>query len=267
MNTEILNSINYEEICGILRSLNDKKPLEDRYTVKVPELPEPYNKAFEDIIEKEKCGDNPFKINCLLKEHFKDFFDSDNPDAPENKVLANWIINVWGGLSDILDETANRSKTIIDYLELGFKGEIPDISMKQKDYISPASKVLSFINPEVFAICDSRVLFSLNWLLLFTAKETPLIQFQALPMRNRICNSYNIQYVLEKNSSLTSGETTLTTYGDVLAVMKNLAEKLGWKLYETEMFLFSISEDLDSGIPYVIREKVLQKCTVEDFRL
>ena len=119
------------------------------------------------------------------------------------------------------------------------------------------SKVLSFLAPNEYVICDSQNIFALNWLFFFAQLGGDKIHlFTPLPSKNKIIIKYNfetIAYVFfEKEIAY-----TFTTYSEYCSLIKNLTKKLGFKkIYETEMLLFSISVDKESGIPAFVKEKI-----------
>lgn len=137
------------------------------------------------------------------------------------------------------------------------------------DYISSRSKVLSFLNPKKYVICDSRVIFSLNWLLFITRTEEHFVQFSKLEPRNKTCKAYSLSYLLEKYKLQPAEEKT--QYGEFIEVIKDLTDELkekqgdDWKIYCTEMLLFQIADDLEYGIPCLVRELLLNKDAVNNF--
>ena len=206
------------------------------------------------LIEKQ---DSHYEKNLQLKEILQKYFSAENGgDNAQNKKLAEWIVTVWGGIHSLKDfgKIINDIKNFYDKSHSG-KDRIDDL--KLTDSISSRSKVLSFLSPDEYAICDSRNIFALNWLLFFAQLDYDKIHlFRPLSGRNKIIPKYNyetIAYVFfEKEIAY-----TFTTYSDFCYLIKDLTKKLGFmKIYETEMLLFSISVDKNCGIPAFVKEKI-----------
>jgi len=77
-----------------------------------------------------------------------------NDSAKDKELIAKWIIKVWGGIKGIKDSTIKDIVKNIDKEKYSFKN------------ISSWSKVHSFKNIDTDIIYDSKVIYSLNWLLL-----------------------------------------------------------------------------------------------------
>ena len=275
-----------EKIAEILNKFLELKSLKDRCTTRVPELPafcEKLNrkikaiKKIEKIEEngKEKKKENLFEQNKLLKENLKECFNS--PDFEQNKLsLINYIINTWGGIQEIKEDEksgkkVNRKELIFDDIASVKQSSTDQIDNMgiSGDYISSRSKVLSFLAPEKYVICDSRVIFSLNWLLFITRTKEQFVQFSKLEPRNKTCKAYSLSYLLEKYNLQPAEEKT--QYKEFIEVIKALTDKLkekqgdDWKIYCTEMLLFQIADDLEYGIPCLVRELLLNKDAVNNF--
>lgn len=206
------------------------------------------------LLEKQ---DSLYEKNLQLKEILQKYFSSENGgDNAQNQKLAEWIIKEWGGIYSFndFDKINNDIKNFYDKKQSG-KEKLDDI--KLSDSISSRSKVLSFLSPDEYAICDSRNIFALNWLFFFAQLDSDKIHlFTPLPSKNIIIRKYNfetIAYVFyEKEIAY-----TFTTYSEYCCLIKNLTKKLGFKkIYETEMLLFSITVDKESGIPAFVKEKI-----------
>lgn len=278
-------NIDTGKIAEILNKFLELKSLKDRCTTKVPELPkfcEELNrkikaiKKIEKIEEngKEKKKENLFEQNKLLKENLKECFNS--PDFEQNKLsLINYIINTWGGIQEIKEDEksgkkVNRKELIFsDIVSVNQSSTDQVDNMKiSGDYISSRSKVLSFLKPEKYVICDSRVIFSLNWLLFIARTEEQFVQFSKLEPRNKTCKAYSLSYLLEKYNLQPAEEKT--RYDEFIEVIKALTDELKktqsvWEIYCTEMLLFQIADDLEYGIPRSVRELLLKEDAVKKF--
>ena len=206
------------------------------------------------LLEKQ---DSLYEKNLQLKEILQKYFSSENGGVnEENQKLSQWIIKEWGGVHSVkdFDKINNDIKNFYDKNQSG-KEKLDDI--KLSDSISLRSKVLSFLAPDEYIICDSQNIFALNWLLFFAQLDSDKIHlFTPLPSKNKIIIKYNfetIAYVFyEKEIAY-----TFTTYSEYCCLIKNLTKKLGFKkIYETEMLLSSISVDKERGIPAFVKEKI-----------
>lgn len=213
------------------------------------------------LLEKQ---DSLYEKNLQLKEILQKYFSSENGGVnEENQKLSEWIIKEWGGVHSVkdFDKINNDIKNFYDKNQSG-KEKLDEI--KLSDSISLRSKVLSFLAPDEYVICDSQNIFALNWLLFFAQLDSIFAQlggdkihlFTPLPSKNKIIINYNfetIAYVFfEKEITY-----TFTTYSEYCCLIKNLTKKLGFKkIYETEMLLFSISVDKEHGIPAFVKEKI-----------
>lgn len=206
------------------------------------------------LIEKQ---DSLYEKNLQLKEILQKYFSSENGgDNAQNKKLADWIINDWGGIHSLKDfgKINIDIKNFYDKNQSG-KDKIDDLKLSGS--ISSQSKVLSFLSPDEYVICDSRNIFALNWVLFFAQLDYDKIHlFKPLSGRNQIMPKYNLEtlanLVFEKEI-----EYTFTTYSDFCYLIKDLTKKLGFeKVYETEMLLFSISVNEECGIPHFVKEKI-----------
>lgn len=288
-------NIDTGKIAEILNKFLELKSLKDRCTTRVPELPAFCEKLKEskesktlkeldkEIKEnkenkknrKEKKKENLFEQNKSLKENLKECFKS--PDFEQNKLsLINYIINTWGGIQEIKEDEksgkkVNRKELIFDDIASVKQSSTDQIDNMgiSGDYISSRSKVLSFLAPEKYVICDSRVIFSLNWLLFITGPKEQFVQFSKLEPRNKTCEIYSLSYLLEKYNLQPAEEKT--QYKEFIEVIKALTDKLkekqgdDWKIYCTEMLLFQIADDLEYGIPCLVRELLLNKDAVNNF--
>lgn len=253
-------NIDTGKIAEILNKFLKLKGIEDRCTTKVPELPA-FCAELNGEIENEE---NLFKKNKLLKEKLQKYFKS--PDFEQNKIeLINYIVKNWGGIQGLKNyRTIEKDIASAKQVDMNISG--------RNTCIPSRSKVLSFLNPEEYVICDSRVIFSLNWLLFITRIKTrteeQFVQFSKLEPRNKTCEIYSLSYLLEKyNLQPAEGKTQ---YGEFIEVIKDLTSELkktqsDWKIYCTEMLLFQIADDLEYGIPCLVRELLLKEDAVKKF--
>ena len=246
-----------QNIAKILKCFPSKKGgLEGWYDVKVPELPACLKK--ENIFND---NDSNFTKNIKLKQNL--WKQLTKASDVKKKVIAKWIVDDWGGIA--LKDGTPVLNVILDDIRRGYE---KNFDIRISDRISSRSKVLSFLNPKKYAICDSRVIFSLNWLLFLTRNGNLCCAFQKLEPRNKILKSYSLRFLLEKHSELGNAQT-YHTYSEFCAFMKELTNEISetesnWKLYNTEMLLFAIADDLEAGIPFLIRELFISAASLQN---
>lgn len=106
----------------------------------------------------------------------------------QTEKLYNWIVKEWGGLKN----TSNIKDKVVRALG--------DIELKKQcdfDNISSVSKVLSFIDPSKYIIYDTRVAYTLNWILLKTGSGT---KYFPMPQgRNSKLNAFDIGTLIRLN--------------------------------------------------------------------
>lgn len=188
------------------------------------------------------------RINQRLHEAYKtdiDFFHK----------LCLWVIKDWGGITTSKDnDTIQLVTNFLNTDSHPFKR------------IASASKVGSYMFPEKYIIYDSRVAYSLNWILLaegagekfFPIPDGRNSKMMALDM-NVLIRLFNIEnykpatikdldnrlYINKKDKTLYIPESE--SYQVLNELIKEVHHKL-WdsdkadKLYYTEMLLFSIAD-------------------------
>lgn len=95
-------------------------------------------KKYEDKEKEKEIPKKTIKIKKELKNHIND-----------DEKFKKWIVTKWGGINNLPSNL--MEKEIDDNLDF--------------DSISSFSKVASFIDCEKYAVYDSRVAFTLNWLI------------------------------------------------------------------------------------------------------
>lgn len=173
-----------EEIAKILQNLKkqDYKKDNPAWEFKTDGLKEIINN--EDDLKSIESENTLYEKNIRLKEVLKKYFSN---EKGRNRKLSKWIINDWGGITNVNDFEKYISDVEQFYTN---KSEIDKIRLT--DSISSRSKVLSFLSPEDYVICDSRNIFALNWLLFFVQyDETTLQLFTPLSGRNATLNKYS----------------------------------------------------------------------------
>ncbi|MFK7799806.1 MAG: hypothetical protein AB8E82_20290 [Aureispira sp.] len=189
------------------------------------------------------------KINLKLREFYKS-------DKKQFDNLCLWIIKDWGGILTTKD--SNTIELINEFL----KSDNP--SYKR---IASSSKVGAYMYPDKYVIYDSRVAYSLNWILL--SKNAGTFFFPIPSGRNSKMMAFDMnvlirlknidhysprdvreidkkQYVSQKDKSQYIPKNE--AYLELNKLIKEISAKL-WDdenakkmLYYTEMLLFSIAD-------------------------
>ena len=133
---------------------------------------------------------NPFDKNKILKQIIRKKYEQKN----NYLELDFWIINEWGGIRGFKKNQRNIEKIN------KFKKQIYSNKITKESFstISSLSKIASFINPDVFFIYDSRVIYSLNWLILTCENQENLNEkYFPLPNgRNKIISNYDMNTII-----------------------------------------------------------------------
>lgn len=246
-----------EEIAKILQNLKkqDYKKDNPAWEFKTDGLKEIINN--EDDLKKLENEKSLYEKNIRLKEVLPKYFIKENGgDNDTNRNLSKWIINDWGHITNV-----KEFEKYINDVEQFYKGELEIDKISLGDTTSSRSKVLSFLSPEDYVICDSRNIFALNWLLFFVQYDETVLQlFTPLSGRNATLNKYSLETIantvfgkeIDKKT-----EYSLKKYSDFCDIIKKLTGKLGFEnIYDTEMFIFALSVDEEIGIPSLVKKIV-----------
>lgn len=224
--------------------------------LKLAESEKSYQKAFdyeesklkpklsiEDKMEVDRQG-SEFEKNRLMKilasRSFNKEISLDN---------AYWIINAWGGIGPFKKNERNDEK-IKGFLHKVAKDDLR-LTKDEFSTISSLSKLSFFFDVEKYCIYDSRVIYSLNWII-FKAKESDLKFFPVPNGRNKTIVNYPIDALikfslLEQNITQFSSQyySHKEAYLKYNELMKDLSSQIfGEKSYPffTEMLLFGIAD-------------------------
>ncbi len=208
-------------------------------------------------IEREKLnGMNPYEKGIRLKEKvgecLNEYYQKNNPKFDK---LCLWIIKDWGGIKGAKDE--NTLDLIIEFL---------NSNNPKFNRIASSSKVGSFMYPDRNIIYDSRVAYSLNWIIL---SQNAGDNFFPIPKgRNSKMSAFDMDVLIRlknvQNYKTTNSEDLnnrlYISHRDSICYIPNniayselnsLATKINrrlWQgersksLYYTEMLLFSIAD-------------------------
>jgi len=192
-----------------------------------------------------KTHQNPFDQNVELKWILSKKYQSNS----EQNFIDFWIINVWGGIRGFKPNERNIEKI------LRFKKQIEKgrLSLDCFSTISSLSKISSFLHPEKFVIYDSRVIYTLNWLIL-TCENTNGLNEKYYPMpsgRNRIIADFdmntiiNISHIseyMEKEELFISQQQAYFSFCDFIKKATKEIYGINAKPYELEMLLFTLAD-------------------------
>lgn len=193
------------------------------------------------------------EINKYLQTAAADVSEDNNFDE-----VCYWIIKEWGGINLNKEKVMQLVDQFLTRKELGF------------DKIASISKVASFMFPEEFIIYDSRVAYSLNWIILKT--DAGNNYFPVPEGRNSKMTSFDMNtliHIKHANYFFTNDQNELLgknkfiskrdqiiyfdkedAYMHLNILIKEINKKL-WnedneksqKLFYTEMLLFSIADN------------------------
>ena len=205
-----------------LKELSIQVPLEENFdwefSISPIKIPENFNSAYLK--------------NIYLKEHL-------------NKVLENdlnlknhyWIIREWGGIKSLKQNDRNDEKIN------KFKKQLSAGKLTKEIFslISSFSKLASFINPNKYAIYDSRAIYSLNWLLFNFTNEQEL--YPQPSGRNPKLAQYDLPTIIRLSKKGNTYKSHKTAYFEYCKLLKYLSKEVfnDDKPYKIEMLLFIIA--------------------------
>jgi hypothetical protein len=200
----------------------------------------------------------PYEKEIILKKKINQkLLDSHKNDKELFFKLCLWIIKDWGGIKTAKDkQTKELIETFLSETEPSFKR------------IASSSKVGSYMYPEKNIIYDSRVAYSLNWIILSQnagntffpipeGRNSKMIAFDMnVLIRLRNVESYKIDNLKKLNRKNFISDTDKKIYipkNKAYSELNNLIKKISYKLWEndiekqkklfyTEMLLFSIAD-------------------------
>lgn len=194
-----------------------------------------------------------FKKDELLKNILSGLLNSTGMRSKEFNKLALWIIHDWGGINFGSEE--GTLEAVYDFLN----------SPKPKfERIASTSKVAAFMHPDKFIIYDSRVAYTINWIILSLKtghKYFPIPEGRNSKMKafdvNVLIHLENIEkfrseideksknYIAEIDNELYISKTD--AYYEMNKLIRE-ANQLLWNDYRreepfyTEMLLFSLAD-------------------------
>ena len=139
---------------------------------------------YEKEITEINLSKNGFERNIVLKKLLKDKLNT----VKDKLKYYNWIVKEWGGIKTF-------GKSIIEINNFIDCINIEKINANQFNTISSYSKIISFINPYDYFIYDSKVAYTLNWLLLKNYDKNNKY-FYIPPGRNSDLVKYNMDTII-----------------------------------------------------------------------
>lgn len=196
-------------------------------------------------VNKLKSFQNGFDLNIKLKQVLSEKY-KENVDQ---NLIDYWIINVWGGIRGFKSNDRNIEKII------KFKKEIRKgkLSLESFGTISSLSKIASFLEPDKYVIYDSRVIYTLNWLILTCENQNGFRQkyFPIPNGRNKKMNDFDLKTILnlthlsEYSNQVDLFYTPQTAYFEFCDFVKIAGNEIfgpNSKPFELEMLLFSLAD-------------------------
>lgn len=190
-----------------------------------------------------------YEKNIYLKENFHKSIKTDFC-----MISHYWIVQDWGRIGSFKKNQKNDLRIIKFQEELGKK----NLTKNSFDCISSLSKIASFIQPETFAIYDSRAIYSLNWLLYNFSEFDKL--FPQPAGRSSDLAKYDIQTIFRLANRPVLYRSNNFAYHDYCKLMQELSEQVfgpDSKPYKMEMLLFMIAptwvvDDINKSVSMTI---------------
>lgn len=174
-----------------------------------------------------------FERNIYLKDHLHEKLKKEGTSD-----LYYWIIKEWGGIKTFKKDELNHEKIKKFLSELNTS----QLSKTSFERISSLSKVASFLAPSEYVIYDSRVIYSLNWLLLNYAPEQSF--FVQPKGRNTQLAKYDMQTLIRLCGRAEQYHSLENAYYEYCKLVKFLSDEVygkGAQPYLLEMLLFDIA--------------------------
>lgn len=225
-----------------LKEISKKIDLSHRINFPVDTNSEIFNLEEKKIL----IDKNPLEQNRILKSIIQEKYKLN----ANTNIIDFYIINVWGGIRSFKNNETNKAK--ID----SFKKMLTSnkLNLDSFNTISSLSKIASFINPEKFVIYDSRVIYTLNWLIL-TCENNQSFKVPYFPIpsgRNKIISDFDINTILNlihlKEYKLNKSiyrpyKNAYFEYCDFVKSATKIIFGEHTKPYELELLLFSIADN------------------------
>mgnify|MGYP003581797343 FL=1 len=229
-------------VLKILKLYKEKVDLNIRFQY---EFPIDKNIFSEIEIKNLSKAKNIYESNVMLKniieKKYKNIINTEKVDF--------WIINEWWWIKSFKMNQYNIDKIRKFKIQL-WKNKLSKDSFNT---ISSLSKIASFLRPKDFVIYDSRVIYTLNRLILkYENRESLTYKYYPIPNgRNKIISDFDIKtiinlkhiknYINNENVYIPEQEA----YFKYCDFIKSTVNQVFWpnaEPYELEMLLFTIAD-------------------------
>ncbi|MGL5712624.1 MAG: hypothetical protein ACRCXT_04070 [Paraclostridium sp.] len=241
------------DISEIVNYLKQYKSSVDKYSwnstkainraLKTGIITEQQNENLKDLCE--------FDKNILLKKIISEVINNQS-DIVETEKYYSWIVHDWGNIKSKSEISHYEIENMINQLEVNKKSKY--------NRISSTSKILSFIDRYKYIIYDSRVVYSMNWILVKTGASD--VYFRQPPSRNSKLKNLDMNTIIK----LKNKDIKYIKSDDNYYVMCELIKEINLHLWEdnsrkepfyTEMLLFymadtAIIDDISNSVSVVI---------------
>ncbi len=246
-----------ENICKYLTPLKEQLPKLYQWNANISRLENLHVLTKEQIEEISNLSPyhKELRIKQTVNKKLNDLYQKTDKKAFYD--LSLWVIKDWGGILTAKDQNT------IDLIDTFLNSEKPSYNR-----IASSSKVGSFMYPEKYIIYDSRVAYSLNWIILAETSSSfffPIPEGRNSKMRafdlgvlirlkniehyqsQTVKERDNRQFINQKDKQLYIPESE--AYKELNQLIKQISHKL-WAdnedkknmLFYTEMLLFSIAD-------------------------
>lgn len=216
----------YQTLKNLVRDWWEKFPLEDSYSEKRYRVPIESCPASEGLKRDiANCGSN-LAQNLLLKKRLC----AEMGNGVGEKDINFWIIRNWGGIN--MAASDRNQERIADFFNL-----LNERHESGLGRIASFSKVASFAVPRSWFVYDSRVAYSLNWLLRKAGATAGFFPFP--PGRSKLAVQCDLKGVIaSEKRSFVNGRIA---YYEYCQLIKRLYRDIcpdGKEPYRLEMLLF-----------------------------
>lgn len=156
-----------------------------------------------------------------------------------------WIINKWGGI-----ETFKKNERNIEKIK-EYSNQLNKSKLNEDTFgtISSLSKLSSFIEPEKYVIYDSRVIYTINWLIL--TSQPSVFKFFPIPSgRKKMLLDFDMETIInlihlgsydKKELYYNNSEAYFEFCKLIKSLNKSVFDDQTYKPYRLEMLLFTIA--------------------------
>ena len=216
----------------------------DQEKTKEKSLEEILYKEFQKINIEKKIWtmpqNSPIQLPSEMSAYEKNIYLKENlyKEMDNNKFLeiSFWIINSWGGIQLKNNELNNKR---IQNFKIKLDNKNENLTKDEFSIISSLSKVASFYKPEDYVIYDSRVIYSLNWIIFKNSLDSDF--FPQPTGRNTSMMEYDQRTIFNLSEKNVKYYSENVAYAEYCKLLRRIALKNNVKIYELEMFLFCIA--------------------------